>query len=347
MKNVFTVLFAILLLGTINCALGESGPTEVIKKIQNIATMHHCIVGVSAIYIETNNTVAVNENAPFFMASTVKVPIALTLLSRVDKNKENLNRIIAFNQNHAVPGSGNLYIELSHHPEMHKMSLRQLLRLMLIVSDNTATDLLLREVNGPQAVANQLKLLGFKQISVTRSIYDLYLSSSGLTYYSQELHKIQNLNKAIRKVTPQKKVQAWKQFENDKRDTATAKEMSLLLVKLYKGNLISPRSTQLLLEIMSECQTGKNRIKGLLPPCVQVAHKTGTWSLYADNFLKYPGSKQLYRFANDIGIITLPAEKGHIAIAIYVKSKAAANCNREATIARISREIYSYFLKSA
>ena len=44
------------------------------------------------------------------MASTVKIPIAITLLLKVDHNKERLNRLISFNQNDSVPGSGTAYM---------------------------------------------------------------------------------------------------------------------------------------------------------------------------------------------------------------------------------------------
>jgi beta-lactamase class A len=121
--------------------------------------------------------------------------------------------------------------------------------------------------------------------------------------------------------------------------------MAKLLVKLYKKQVLSDSSTQLVLDIMTQCRTGRSRIRGLLPSHVKVAHKTGTWSIYEQDYLRYPGSKALYRFASDVGIITLPQNKGHIAIAIYVKSKSASDYPRSRAIALASRAIYDHFMK--
>lgn len=99
------------------------------------------------------------------------------------------------------------------------------------------------------------------------------------------------------------------------------------------------------MKIMEQCRTGRSRIKGLLPANVKVAHKTGTWSIYERDYLRYPGSKKLYRFVSDVGIITLPNNKGHIAIAVYVKSKSASDYPRSRAIALASRAIYDHFMK--
>jgi beta-lactamase class A len=97
--------------------------------------------------------------------------------------------------------------------------------------------------------------------------------------------------------------------------------------------------------IMEQCRTGRSRIKGLLPANVKVAHKTGTWAIDEPEYLRYPGSKELFRFASDVGIITLPNGKGHIAIAVYVKSKSASDYPRSRSIALASRAVYDYFMQ--
>jgi beta-lactamase class A len=98
------------------------------------------------------------------------------------------------------------------------------------------------------------------------------------------------------------------------------------------------------MDIMEKCRTGRSRIKGLLPPQVKVAHKTGTWAIHEQDYLRYPGSKQLFRFASDVGIITLPKNRGHIAIAVYVKSKSASDYPRSRAIALSSRAVYDHFM---
>lgn len=60
----------------------------------------------------------------------------------------------------------------------------------------------------------------------------------------------------------------------------------------------------MVLKIMGECKTGANRLKGLLPKDVKVAHKTGT----------------LTGFACDVGILTLSNQSNQIIIAVYIKN---------------------------
>lgn len=117
-------------------------------------------------------------------------------------------------------------------------------------------------------------------------------------------------------------------FNADPRDTSTPEAMARLLEKLWRGELLSQASTALLLDIMTRCQTGENRIKGFLPPGIAVAHKTGT----------------IGGTTNDVGIITLPEEAGHIALAVFVKESEAEVAERERAIAQIARGVYDYFL---
>jgi beta-lactamase class A len=161
----------------------------------------------------------------------------------------------------------------------------------------------------------------------------------------KEPRSVYSWKKIFNSIPLKKKMQAWKRFENDIRDTTTPDEMAQLLVKLYKNEVLSESSTKILMNIMEQCRTGRSRIRGLLPAHVKVAHKTGTWAIGEQNYLKYPGSKNLFRFASDVGIITLPNNKGHIAIAVYVKSQAASDYTRSRAIALVSRAIYDHFMK--
>lgn len=66
-------------------------------------------MGVTAIYIEKNKVIAHNSNQRFFMASTIKLPIAMAFLHRVDEKKDSLNRVIKMDSRNSVPGSGALH----------------------------------------------------------------------------------------------------------------------------------------------------------------------------------------------------------------------------------------------
>lgn len=328
---------------SINCFAANS-KDELARKINLIEKKSNTIMGITAIHIEKNMTISHNSNKRFFMASTIKVPIAIAFLNRVDKKKDSLNRQIKLNYHYSVPGSGSLY-HLFEKKNI-SMSMQQILKHMLIHSDNSASDTVLLAAKGPESVTKQMTALGFKNINVNRSILEMFMDTNHVDHaLLKEHHPVFSWKRIFNKVPLQKKVLAWQRFQKDTRDTTTPEDMAKLLVKLYKKQALSESNTHFLINIMEHCRTGRSRIRGLLPSHVKVAHKTGTWGIDEQRYIQYPGSKKLFRFASDVGIITLPHNKGHIAIAVYVKSQAASDYMRSRAIALTSRAIYDHFMK--
>lgn len=331
------------LIYSLNCFAAQSD-LELSKKINAIEKNSHTVMGITAIHIEKNKVISHNSTQRFFMASTVKLPIAVAFLHRVDEKKESLDRVIKMDTSNSVPGSGALHYLFEK--KKLSMSLKQILVHMMRNSDNSASDTILKTVSGPKYVASRMSALGFKNISVNRSILEMFLDTNHVTHsYLQKPQPVFSWQKLFNNVPLEEKKLAWQRFQKDPRDTTTSDDMAKLLVKLYKKQALSESSTNLLMDIMEKCRTGRSRIKGLLPANVKVAHKTGTWSIYEPDYLRYPGSKSLYRFVSDVGIITLPNNKGHVAIAVYVKSQSASDYPRSRAIALASRAIYDHFMK--
>lgn len=327
---------------SLNC-FATNGDLELSKKIAAIEKKSNTIMGITAIYIEKNKIVEHNSNKRFFMASTIKLPIALAFLHRVDEKKDSLSRVIKLDSNYSVPGSGTLY-HLFEKKRLN-MSLQEILKYMLRDSDNSASDTILHAVNGPEYVTKRMYALGFEHILINRSILEMFLDTNHVDHsFLKERRPVFSWQKTFNSIPLEEKKLAWQRFENDIRDTTTSDDMAKLLVKIFKKQALSESSTNLLINIMEKCRTGRSRIRGLLPANVKVAHKTGTWAINEEKYLKYPGSKKLFRFASDVGIITLPHNKGHIAIAVYVKSQAANDYARSRAIALASRAIYDHFM---
>jgi beta-lactamase class A len=166
---------------------------------------------------------------------------------------------------------------------------RSLMRRMLVHSDNQATDILLADLGGPTAVHDWLRDNGVTGLRMDRTIAEL-------------LHSKRDL---------------W-----DRRDSTTPMAMVDLLRRIYKAELIKPESRNYLLDLMAQCETGKNRMKALLPSGTPVEHKTGT----------------LDGLADDVGFITMP--DGHrVAVAIFTRG----GTDRPRTIAETTRVIYDGF----
>ena len=222
-------------------------------------------VGVAALDLTTGETVSINGNTAFPMASTMKVAVAAAYLSQVDHGRRSLDDRIA------------------------GTSARSLIERMMIHSDNRATDILLRDLGGPSGLQEWVSHQGVTNFRVDRTIARLLADKRDL----------------------------W-----DERDSSTPLAMVDLLRRLDKGNVLKPPSRSYLLDVMSRCQTGKNRMRALLPWGTRVEHKTGT----------------LNGYTSDVGFITMPNGR-RVAIALFARG----GTDRPRTLAETARAIYDGF----
>ncbi|NLG60980.1 MAG: class A beta-lactamase [Candidatus Cloacimonetes bacterium] len=296
-------------------------------EIDRIAAELNGVLGVGALHLETGRAVYLNGSDRFPMASSFKVPIAVQLLTMVDRGQMRLDSMIALRPGDLHPGSGVL-TELFDDPGV-ALSVRNLLELMLLISDNSATDILLREVGGADAVNARMRALGVEGVRVDRPTLGLIADWAGVCCVPADYDlSIEQYRELARSTPRERRDSAAAAFDNDPRDTSTPAGMVALLARIADGTALRPESSELLLDIMTRSTTGGARIKGHLPGHVSVAHKTGT----------------IGGTTNDVGIITLPGDAGRIAIAMFVKGSPVPVERREHTIAEVSRAIYDYFL---
>jgi beta-lactamase class A len=208
------------------------------------------------------------------------------------------------------------------------LSVHNLLELMLLISDNSATDITLKVAGGPAAVNSRLAALAINGISVDRPTIQLIADVVGVKDLGPEpgwsIARFDSLRRAL---TPAQQQDARAAFYRDRRDTSTPEGMARLLAKIHRGQALGPERTAQLLDIMLRCETGAARLKGLLPPEVLVRHKTGSLGVGV---------------ANDVGIIELP-DAGHLVVAVFVKESTRDVAAQERTIAQIARAAYDYF----
>lgn len=210
------------------------------RKITEIAQNAGGRVGVSALLIETGESVALNPNKRFPMQSVFKLPAAMAVLQMVDDGKINLDQTVRVEKSDLV--GKNLRSPLrDQYPDGTEMPVSELLRLMVSESDGTAADVLLKLVGGTGAVKEHLRGIGIRKINVVSN--EKELGANQKTQY---------------------------------RNWATPKESVKLLRILHEGKNLSPKSKELLLKLLIETPTGRKRLKGLLPEGTVVAHKTGT-----------------------------------------------------------------------
>ena len=306
--------------------------TEVVDRI---AAEAGGTAGVAILHLETGERYAHHGDDPVFMASVFKIPIALRILQRVDAGEIALDDTVKLRTADLRTGSGRI---AARHARGVRLTLFDLLEEMLIDSDNTASDFMLRVAGGPGAVTARMRDLGIEDIRVDRAEIQIAFDYYGVEsppadslWTPMILSDLQNKSPyAVRKRTATA-------FLDDPRDCTTPNAMVDLLARVWAGQALSAASTTLLLDIMERCVTGPGRIPGLLPPGTRVAHKTGTWS----------STDGITAALNDAGIITLPDGRGHIAIAVLVKGSRRSNSRIEHCIARIARAAYDRWVPTA
>ena len=144
---------------------------QIEQQIYQIAALTGGTLGVSAIELTSGQRISISGNEPFPRASTYKVPIALQLLDQVSQGKLQLNEQISIQPQDLRPISViSTYFNL---PQL-TVSLRNLMDLMLIASDNTASDLLLVKIRGAAAITNYLSDRDLNDIRVDRTEAELW-----------------------------------------------------------------------------------------------------------------------------------------------------------------------------
>jgi beta-lactamase class A len=302
------------------------------SRIEAVVRPAQGTVGVAIRHLESETALAVNGDEPFPMASTFKLPVLVELHAMASAGQLRWDEVVQIAPTDQHLGSGDL--TPLYDPPGVALSMRNLSNLMMMISDNSAADICLARA-GAARVTGRMRSLGIDGIRVDRSCQELILDYTGRdTARLKDLAR-DDLNEALRRDERPQGIEARFAADDriaaDARDTATPNAMAALLEKIYRGTAVDRAASTAMLELLKRCRTGENRLRGLLPPATVVAHKTGT----------------LGGVVNDVGIIELPDNAGHVAIAVMSKRTRAPIEDVERTIAQVARYAYDYFLFTA
>ena len=224
--------------------------------------------------LEMGRSYGVKATDPVRTASTIKLAIMTECFAEANDGTLDLNQPIKVTHEEKVSGSGILQ-DMSDNDEF---PLRDVMTLMIVLSDNTATNLILNRIGG-DAVNAQMAKLGLEQTRVMRKILgdgnDLKPVPSGIT---AEGAKPENKQWGIGRSSP---------FE-----------MVTLLEQIYKGRLISKAASAEMLAILKKQRDHDGLGRNMKD--VTVANKSGA----------------LDHLRSDVGILYSPG--GPVAIAVTV-----------------------------
>ena len=207
--------------------------------------------------LDTGASIGIRESEPVRTASTIKLPILLAVFDAVARGEAKWTEPLTVAAAEKVSGSGVLASEIS---DGVRLPLRDVVHLMIVLSDNTATNMVLERFSA-DAVNAFLDKLGFKTTRALRKVRGK--TASGWSA-------------------------AGKLPENEKYGlgVTTPRDMVGMLEKLERGEVVSPEASREMIGILKRCQddTGIRRRFGGVP----VANKTGALdALRADAGIVY------------------------------------------------------------
>ncbi|RKT22765.1 beta-lactamase class A [Paraburkholderia sp. RAU2J] len=198
-------------------------------------------LGVSIVDTTTSLHAGLRADERFPMCSTFKLLAAGAVLTRVDLGQEDLQRRVVFSASDLVPNSPGTSRHTRELTGDAGMSIGELCKAALTLSDNTAANLLLASFGGPAAVTAFARSLG-----------------DGIT-------RLDRIEPALNEAIP-----------GDPRDTTTPNAMLGNLRELVLGEHLSAASRTQLLAWLVANQTGGSRLRAKLPEDWGVGDKTGT-----------------------------------------------------------------------
>jgi len=194
-------------------------------------------LGVYALDMQTGRQLTWRADERFAMCSTFKWVLAAQALSRVDHAQLTLDRHVPYDSDELLEHAP----AAKQHVRRGHMTIEELAQAAVVVSDNTAANLLLSELGGPAGFTEFARSLGDRTTRLDR------------------------LEPALNGNEP-----------GDVRDTTSPRAMVLLMNRLLCGHALSPASQQRLIGWMAASETGKARLRAGLPAEWTVGDKTGT-----------------------------------------------------------------------
>ena len=206
------------------------------KALESIAREMETIPGHLGLYyknLETGYEYGIRAEEAFLAASVIKLPLFLHVLEQSAAGKIDMRERLTVEDGEKMPSCGALTLFTG----AVEADIRSLCRLMIALSDNTATNKLINYCTIPGANAG-FRAMGLEKTVLRRLLFDAEASATGL--------------------------------EN----TISPKEMGMLLEKLYRSRFVSPEVSREALDTLL-LQQVDHKLDGKLCGEVPIAHKTG------------------------------------------------------------------------
>jgi beta-lactamase class A len=193
-------------------------------------------LGVAVLDLGTGRRISHRADERFALCSTFKFLAASLVLDRVDRGREQLNRRVTFTEKDLVPNSPATKEHVGT-----GMTMAEICRAAITLSDNTAGNLMLASFGGPAALTAYARTVDDDFTRLDRIETDLNEARTG-----------------------------------DPRDTTTPAAMTENLRRIVLGDALSETSRRQMADWLLANQTGAERLRAGLPKDWRIGDKTGT-----------------------------------------------------------------------
>lgn len=194
-------------------------------------------IGVAAIDTGDDSQLLHDPVGRYAMASTFKLPLAAAVLEAAEERRLSLSEELAFDAGEPLPNSPSV----TENVALGRLPVEALAAAIVRLSDNSAANLLLRRIGGPEALTRFVRAHGDPVTRLDR--YEMELNSN---------------------------------LPGDPRDTTSPATMAALVRTLVLGDALSENSRERLVAWMTSSVPGADRLRAGLPESWRFGHKTGT-----------------------------------------------------------------------
>jgi beta-lactamase class A len=246
-------------------------------------------MGVALRHIETGEEIMIDADAYYPLASVVKIPILVEACYQMALgNFSPGDRWVLKTEDKNLPSGVLTFFEDGLTP-----TVLDILTMMIIISDNTATDIMIKRLGKP-AINSRMETLGLHHTHVRMTVRELFERILPNADPTQDLYDLAIAEKKegsrkdtlVYQLTPENNV-------------ATPRDLSELLCLIFTGKTPDRKWSDFALKILL-LQQLNDRIPRFLPPGTRCAHKTGT----------------IGGVRNDSGLI-YAGEDSHVALSLF------------------------------
>lgn len=310
-------------------------------------------IGIYVKHVESGKEISVDSDKVFPLASVFKLGVMVETFRQVDEGSISLDERIELVPQHYCIGEGVLqYLSPGLKP-----TVGDLLALMIVSTDNTASEMLWKRI-GIQRVNMLLRELGLPRTSIYIPYRESFLMSMGYGPFKDmtipeaarkwkgmsDMERMRALNETEREaedlsidefrrkyeriygLKAEKKYKTQMVYDEVFDNVGTTREIGLLLEKVLKNEVVSPEACQQMLKLLM-WQKDETSMSYLLSPDIPVALKSG-WTVAS---------------LNNAGIIFV-SDSSHVILCSFFKKIEEGYLEKALDAqAKIARLVYDHF----